>query len=343
MHDARHQELIDARDRDIARRVSRVAPVLVGGVVVTAAALWPLIGSRAVVVFALVAFGFHALDPDFPPLRRWHASRPGILVAAVLLAAACLVSGGPHSPLVMLFAMPAVVACTHLRDRRLAVALAGIELLVIAVVVSDGPGELLARPDLLAVPTVTLAMVSIVVTALAGSDVEHRSAAALDPLTGMLNRHGLAGRFAELRAQAERTGSPISVALVDLDGFKSVNDEHGHGRGDDVLRGVAATLSAHLRSFELAYRIGGDEFVVVLPGVALPEAIEIAERLRRRVEQAPGLGVTLSIGVSSAAGDGAVYETLYARADEALYRAKLAGRNRVEPLPAHAGPHAAAA
>jgi diguanylate cyclase (GGDEF)-like protein len=343
MHDARHQELIVARDRDIARRVSRVAPVLVGGVVATAVALWPLIGLRAVAVLALVAFGFHALDPDFPPLRRWHANRPGILVAAALLAVACLISGGPHSPLVMLFAMPAVVACTHLRDRRLAVTLAGIELLLVAVAASAGAGALLARPDLLVVPTVTLVMVSIVVTALAGSDVEHRNAAALDSLTGMLNRHGLAGRFAELRAQAERTGAPVSVALVDIDGFKAVNDEQGHGRGDEVLRGVAATLSGSLRSFELAYRIGGDEFVVVLPGVGLPEAIEIAERLRRRVEQAPGLGVTLSIGVSSTAGDDVVYETLYARADEALYRAKVAGRNRVEPPPADAALRAAAA
>jgi diguanylate cyclase (GGDEF)-like protein len=327
---------MDARDRDIARRVSRVAPVLVGGVVATAAALWPLLGLRAVAVFALVSFGFHALDPDFPPLRRWHASRPRLLVAAALLGVACLLSGGPHSALVMLFAMPAVVACTHLRGRRLAVAMAAIELLVIAVVASDGLGALATRPDLLVVPTVTLVMVGIVVTALAGSDVEHRNAAALDPLTGMLNRHGLAGRFAELRAQAERTGAPISVALVDVDGFKSVNDEHGHGHGDEVLRGVAATIGANLRSFELAYRIGGDEFVVVLPGVPLPEAIEVAERLRRRVEQAPGLDVTLSIGVTSAAGDGVVYEALYARADEALYRAKLAGRNRVEPPPAPA-------
>jgi diguanylate cyclase (GGDEF)-like protein len=314
---SREQELLDARDRDIARRVTRVEPLLPGSVLLASASLWPLVGLRAVAVFVLISFGFRALDPDFPPLRRWRTSRPGIVVAAVCLGAACVVTGGPHSPLMIMFAMPAVVACTHLRGRRLAFALASIEATVLAVAATTGTAALVAGPHLVVVPSVTLLMISIVVIALATSDFEHRNAAALDPLTGMLNRHGLAGRFAELRAQAERTGAPISVALIDLDGFKGVNDQHGHGRGDEVLQALAATITGGLRSFELAYRIGGDEFVVVLPGLTAGEAVEVAERLRRRVEEArpAGLPLTLSIGVSSAAGGDVDYASLYAEAD----------------------------
>jgi diguanylate cyclase (GGDEF)-like protein len=344
----RELELLQARDRDITRRVGRVAPLLPGSLLLASASLWPLLGLRAVLVFAVLSFGFRALDPDFPPLARWAESRPGIGVAAVCLGITCVVSGGPHSPLVMLFAMPAVVACTHLRGRRLAVSLAATEASIVAVAASAGPAAIVADPHLVVVPSVTLLMVSIVVIALATSDFEHRHAAALDPLTGMLNRHGLAGRFAELSAQAERTAEPVSVALIDLDGFKSVNDEHGHARGDAVLQAVAEQVNASLRSFELAYRIGGDEFVVVLPGVALAEAVEVAERLRRRIEEARpgGLSVTLSIGVSSAAGTDLAergYAGLYAEADAALYRSKLGGHNRVEPSPAARPPRAVAA
>jgi diguanylate cyclase (GGDEF)-like protein len=342
---AKEAELRDARDRDIARRVDRLAPVLSGSVFLTAASLWPLVGLRAAATLALLSIGFQSLDPDFPPLARWRAHRPGILVATALLAVACAITGGPHSPLVMLFAMPAVVACTHLRGRRLAVSLAGVEVAMLAVALTAGPAAIVAGPHLVVVPTVMLVMVSIVVTALASSDAEHRTAAALDPLTGMLNRHGLAGRFGELSAQAQRTGRPISVAIIDVDGFKGVNDEHGHGRGDAVLRAIASTITAHLRPFELAYRIGGDEFVIVLPGVSLEDAVGVAERMRTRVRgtRPGGLQLTLSIGVSSATGEDATYEALFAQADEALYRAKRAGRDRVEPSPASLAPHAAAA
>jgi GGDEF domain-containing protein len=112
----------------------------------------------------------------------------------------------------------------------------------------------------------------------------------------MLSRHGLAARFAELSARAARAHVPISLVLVDVDEFKSVNDERGHAAGDAVLEHVAATLAAGLRSFDLAYRIGGDEFAVILPGVPVAEVAEVADRLRREVVQARpgGLPVTLA-------------------------------------------------
>jgi diguanylate cyclase (GGDEF)-like protein len=332
MIDRRQQDLLEERDRDITRRVNRRAPLLSGGVFVMSASLWPLFGLRAVFVFALFSFAFQALDPAFPPVARWAAARPGIVMSAGAISVGCVLTGGLRSPLVALFAFPTVVACAHLRARRLAVTLATVVVCIVVVGATTGAAPVLANLAVLVVALVTVMLVGIVVMALAASDFEHRAAALLDPLTGMLSRHGLAVRFAELSAQAARTSAPLSLVLVDIDEFKSVNDDHGHGRGDAVLEAVAAILTAGLRSFDLAYRLGGDEFAVILPGVRSAEAAELAERLRRAVEHAQpgGLPITLSIGVSTASGEGLLYRALYAVADAALYRAKVAGRNRVE-------------
>jgi GGDEF domain-containing protein len=113
----------------------------------------------------------------------------------------------------------------------------------------------------------------------------------LDPLTGLLNRTALMSRFEELRQQAAQNGRPIAVIVCDLDHFKDVNDHHGHDRGDVVLREAAYELRKATRSFELIYRIGGEEFLLVLPGVEILEAQEVAERLRKTVASAtPGGG-----------------------------------------------------
>jgi diguanylate cyclase (GGDEF)-like protein len=111
-----------------------------------------------------------------------------------------------------------------------------------------------------------------------------------------------------------------------------VNDTHGHERGDVVLREVAYEIRKSLRSFELVYRLGGEEFLVLLPGVELGGAVEIAERIRRAVASArPGdLELTLSAGVASTAGGRLSYEELFRAADGALFAAKRAGRDRVE-------------
>ena len=329
------EELWRARDRDIAARVHRLEPVMHAGVAITALSLWPTAGWRAAVVFVVVALGFNSFDPTFPLFRRWQSTRPGIVFGALMVAVACTLSGGPRSPLAVLFVMPVVVASTHLLGRTRLVVLAGVEACLAAVALSSGVDELVRDPSTFAVHTAALVMVAIVVGALADSDGEHRSAATTDPLTGLLNRHGLAGRFPELAARARRSGQPISAAVIDVDDFKSVNDTHGHRRGDDVLRHTAAVLGENLRPFELAYRIGGDEFVVVLPDVALDDAVAVADRLCHavRAAQPGGLPLTVSIGVASAAGEDLSYEALFADADAALYRAKVAGRDRVDPAP----------
>jgi diguanylate cyclase (GGDEF)-like protein len=111
----------------------------------------------------------------------------------------------------------------------------------------------------------------------------------LDPLTGLLNRASLDSREVEIEQQARLTGGSVSLVLVDVDGFKRINDTYGHERGDAVLRDTAYEIRKSLRSFELVYRIGGEEFLVMLPGVDLTDAVQIAERLRGSVAAArPG-------------------------------------------------------
>jgi diguanylate cyclase (GGDEF)-like protein len=135
--------------------------------------------------------------------------------------------------------------------------------------------------------------------------------------------------------QARLSRQPICLLLCDVDNFKAINDEHGHDCGDAVLRDVAYALRKHLRSFELVYRLGGEEFLVVLPGIDAGGGHEVAERLRAAVEQTMPLGfkVTISVGLSAARGEMVDYEAQFKAADEALYEAKRAGRNRVFAAP----------
>ena len=121
--------------------------------------------------------------------------------------------------------------------------------------------------------------------------------------------------------------------LADLDHFKSINDQHGHGVGDAVLRDVAYAMRRTLRTFELLYRLGGEEFALLLPGAAEDDAARIAEALRVAIEEleTAGLQVTCSFGVATARGERHRARAASSRdADAALYAAKRGGRNRVE-------------
>ena len=154
-----------------------------------------------------------------------------------------------------------------------------------------------------------------------------------DPLTGLLNRRGLGGQFDFAIALARRSGRPLSLLTVDVDHFKRVNDTHGHGVGDQVLQGLARTLQQRLRRSDVAARIGGEEFVALLPDTGLEEAQAAADALRLAVaaQEHPQVGhITISLGVSALrAGDEDSASALMQRADAALYQAKGEGRNRV--------------
>jgi diguanylate cyclase (GGDEF)-like protein len=159
--------------------------------------------------------------------------------------------------------------------------------------------------------------------------------ATVDPLTGLHNRRALLERVQSELARARRTGQPLSVAMVDLDHFKRLNDTRGHAAGDNALREAARRMQGALRPYDTVGRYGGEEFLVVLPGCDAGAAAALAERVRRAVGDEPiqvddgTARVTCSIGVSTTNG-APTLEQLVAAADDALYRAKDCGRDRVE-------------
>jgi two-component system, cell cycle response regulator len=163
-----------------------------------------------------------------------------------------------------------------------------------------------------------------------------------DALTGLFNRRYMETHLATLVEQAASRGKPIAVMVLDIDFFKSINDGHGHDAGDDVLREFSLRIRKSIRNIDLACRYGGEEFVLVMPETDMAVAAMVAERLRRRIATEPfviqqgarSLEVTISIGIAALTAPTDTAGAILKRADEALYRAKRDGRNRVVPAAA---------
>nr|WP_245258250.1 GGDEF domain-containing protein [Rhodopseudomonas palustris] len=158
--------------------------------------------------------------------------------------------------------------------------------------------------------------------------------AELDELTGAFNRRCIMRMLDDEIARAERSATPLSLALIDLDWFKRINDSFGHPTGDEVLRTFAITIFANIRSFDRFGRYGGEEFLLLLPNTSREDAHALLDRLREIVGEldwtafSPGMRVTLSAGVTTMSPDETA-ESVLARADSALYAAKEKGRNRI--------------
>ncbi|HSW27771.1 MAG TPA: GGDEF domain-containing protein [Burkholderiaceae bacterium] len=164
----------------------------------------------------------------------------------------------------------------------------------------------------------------------------NRELATRDALTGLLNRRAMVELLAREHPRIVRGQGPLAVALLDIDWFKRINDNHGHGAGDEVLRRFAAALTNQLRAADALARWGGEEFLLLMPGTRLDDARVVLERLRNGVAAgdgfdgiAPGVRVTFSAGLVEVA-EGESQDAAIDRADRALYRAKQAGRDRVE-------------
>jgi len=158
--------------------------------------------------------------------------------------------------------------------------------------------------------------------------------AELDELTGSLNRRSIMRALDEEIARAQRLNNPCSVALIDLDWFKRINDAYGHPTGDEVLRTFAITVFANIRTIDKFGRYGGEEFLLLLPDTTEQEAAQMLDRLRLIVSEldwsafSAGMRVTISAGVTTLRRDENT-DTLLARADRALYASKAGGRNRI--------------
>jgi diguanylate cyclase (GGDEF)-like protein len=167
-------------------------------------------------------------------------------------------------------------------------------------------------------------------------ELDQRTKAQTDPLTGALNRRAFMARGERLLVRHRHDRAPLCLLFLDLDHFKSLNDRFGHSGGDDVLVNFVELVNASIRPTDFMFRIGGEEFCCLLPNTELEQAHRVAERIRHQFETATidvaGLPVraTVSLGIASTETFGYDLDTLMRRADTAVYTAKRAGRNRVE-------------
>lgn len=173
----------------------------------------------------------------------------------------------------------------------------------------------------------------IMTTARLQADLQQQASS--DPLTGILNRRAFFTVADPLLARCQRDAEMLSVLVIDLDNFKHINDNYGHATGDEVLKLFVSVTTSTLRGQDILARYGGEEFVILLPDTDPRQAAEVAERIRTRFRQAseevPELpNATVSIGLAERHNDDHALDTVIARADQALYAAKQAGRDRVE-------------
>ena len=297
----------------------------------------PWIGWWPLAVFAAVPGPLVVLDRFL--VRSRHPERlvaGSILFHTTLILVGIGITGGVRSPLLPWVAIPVLTAAARF---RLPVFLVGAALATAGLVASAA----IADPHALGHNPAPLIAIVVLLGSLVASqqpvltaELRWRNDAVLDPLTGLLNRQGLHRRFREVAEQARVSNRPVSVALIDIDGFKALNDEHGHARGDAALKDVSYALRKELRAFELLYRIGGDELLLILPGTEVGAATLLAQQAGAAIEACSTPGgpqLTASIGVASAMGDAMEFQPMYELADRALYAAKRSGRNRVAFIP----------
>jgi diguanylate cyclase (GGDEF)-like protein len=175
-----------------------------------------------------------------------------------------------------------------------------------------------------------------------------RHLAATDPLTGLANRRAFGEAVRREMARSERSGTPLAVVMLDIDDFKAINDDFGHGTGDEVLRAVARCAQLGTRQGDIVSRLGGDEFALLLPDADLSKAQAIGERIRAeiasvRVDPSSSSQVGVSIGTGVTSGRGLSLHGLLAEADRDLYRDKAERKAASAVAAAAAEPHHSAA
>ena len=339
---------------------------------------WVLLGLRGAIpdVFSVLLANLLivASFADFgAALVRLRGARPpwravGLLLTAVAVTQAAFIWLRPSlqarvvliSAALLLLSVAAVRAVWRLqaaprpRSHWLVALAFGLGVLVLAVrivvegLLSPGLATLLQGSPMQSLVFVYGAVVPIASTIgflLIGNDrhiAELQRLVALDPLTGALNRRTLERQADALLQQAQRRGQAYSLLLLDADHFKQVNDAFGHDAGDEVLRAVVAVLRQGLRPADLVGRLGGEEFVVVLPDAGTAAALQRAEQLRAAVAalrfEVAGRRVPLTVSIGLATAGAESFADLLRRADHAMYAAKHAGRNRVELAPEPVAP-----
>jgi diguanylate cyclase (GGDEF)-like protein len=328
----------DAMDRERMLDMDRrLQPVRRKAFVVLAVALLacgPWVGWWTLAPLAVAGVFFAVADrttidmkkPEYVMFAAWAA-------AEVIIALSVALTGAAQVATLSWLAIPIVTLASRFSKRGIVAGVAIALFLLVVVAFAVDTEAVLDSPPLVIAPAALIITVTMFSTALMRSDVEFRSRAVIDPLTGMLNRAALVTRVEELTQQSAVTGDPVGVVVIDIDNFKVINDSRGHAKGDEVLQDLAYRLRKELRTFDLAYRLGGEEFLLLLPGADAQRAKEVAQQLCAAIEAEPcaGINVTISCGVNaSVPGAPFDYDMTFLPADAALFEAKRAGRNRVK-------------
>lgn len=231
----------------------------------------------------------------------------------------------------LLWCYPAVLLFQFILSRRVAVALSALLVGALAPAAWSVAGSAVAV-RFFATIVCTAVFSNLLVSIIGDLQGKLVRQAIVDPLTGAFDRRHMEVRLAEAIERFGRSRAPASLLLVDIDHFKQINDRQGHAMGDHVLRGVVAIIQKRIRKLDALFRMGGEEFVVLLPDTREDQAAILAEDLRRSVETSPLLpegNVSISIGVSELRAGDTPLDPWLKRADEAMYHAKNSGRNSV--------------
>jgi diguanylate cyclase (GGDEF)-like protein len=266
--------------------------------------------------------------------RRSYAQVWSLLAAAggCVCVTVALRWGDPHHLAdLALLALPVVSIGARYPRRVMGAFATFVGALLVGATLLDA-GAVDGQPLRIALPLLVIATTALFSRAVRDAERHYRAEALLDPLTGLFGRRALALRATELDQQHRLRGERLAALVVDIDRFKSVNDEHGHELGDQVLKELAARLRSAAPEPGLAFRLGGEEFAILIPGADRQLAQTLGQEVAAAVRGSPvcGLPLTASIGVAARhAGVTGSVHTLLARADAALYEAKRAGRDRV--------------
>jgi diguanylate cyclase (GGDEF)-like protein len=329
--------MLDMEDRLQVARAIMFGSLFIGFAVASQWLGWApagLVAMQVCVYWALKPFIARSSKPEYPIAFA-------VVSAQVLVGIGVAVTGGTESPVLLIFLLGIVGMPVRFGTTR--VVAAGViltEILIFASTAGAHPAAFAGDPSSAIVTGASCLGLAAFVVALMQAESQKRSESIFDSLTGLPNRRGMESRFEDLRSGGRGVAMPLAVLLCDLDHFKSINDRHGHQRGDVVLVETGEAIRRSLRPTEEVFRVGGEEFLVLLPGCDMDRAAPVAERIRHAIEDARpgGLPVTASVGVAVAVGRDLDFDELFSVADTALYDAKRAGRNRIAgPEPAFAG------
>jgi diguanylate cyclase (GGDEF)-like protein len=259
-------------------------------------------------------------------------------LSAFGVAMVAMLDGGMNSPILILLFLPLIYGTLMFTPQAAGICgVAALAALALVALVDRHMATSPGRSFLLFAALVGASVLTVAAAVNRTHIEEHKDElqaalaemAAIDELTGCAVRRVLRQRMEEEITRSGRNGSPLSLLMVDVDQFKSVNDTYGHVVGDHILASVGSVLRHSVRGFDLVSRIGGDEFALLLPDTDVPSAVAVAERIRRDLPSAVEVPVTLSIGVGGLDRSMPTAEHLLDNADCALYQVKRGGRDSI--------------